>query len=161
MDFKYLKHKLDIMIENLDETLNRFYEWAAPISVIKNNVKDLTHRIFEHILKLMYFANDNPTTINHWNQEVFNWLLQCIDQKIKGRNKHPNKTQLYNWMVEACSEPDELKSVMLKLKQDYDVTFTKEEAYENILKVLPKLLEELTENDNFKRSDIYDIIKSI
>lgn len=159
MIFKFLNYKLEKIIENIDQTLNQLYQWAAPISIVKNNVKDLTHRIFEHILKLMYFSGNNPTTINHWNQEIFNWLLQCIDQKIKGKNKHPNKEQLYNWMVEACSDAEELKSIMLKLKQDYNVTFTKEEAYENILKVLPKLLQEVTENDDFKRSDIFKIIK--
>lgn len=111
-------------------------EFAENRQEIERELKSKTWPIIKHLAKCLIMKDSN--TYNHWKKEIVNFI-DHVD-KLKGKNKLPNKTQIFDWTygkVCDCMNNYYLTNFFHELEDDYSMTIYTD--YETLTSVLDKL----------------------
>lgn len=103
---------------------------------IERELKSKTWPMIKHLAKCLIMKDFD--TYNHWKKEIVNFI-DHID-KFKGRNKLPNKTQIFDWTygkVCDCMNVNYLTNFFHELEDDYSITIYTD--YKILTSILDKL----------------------
>jgi hypothetical protein len=82
----------------LDILINTpLFEMAYERKRAKDLVSDLSPNIMDHMIKL--FVMNSPETKNHWISEINSWLFKIDAITLKPKNKRPQKSDIYDWLL--------------------------------------------------------------
>ena len=146
MNIAELLQKLEDLIYSTKETTILIYEMSQPQSEVRTTVRRLSEPIIEHILKVILYGKDTPTT-HHWCAEICSWLDQCVKQKIKRSRKDsiPTEQELYKWLLDWYQTADDIDGLRWALERKYQQQgYTKrnidnEYLYKSIVSIYKKL----------------------
>lgn len=119
-----MKNLVEVWCKIYLEQKFKIEEMADSVQDIKKDIKQSREDLLTHLI-CYYVLSDITTNQHHWEKDIYNAFPEL--SKIKGKNKYPNKRQLWDWGFETTIE---------KIEDHLDVWITKTEIKEN--RKLPK-----------------------
>ena len=121
MKINELIEKLQEVLFDVKETTIQIYEMSQPQAEVRATVRRLSEPIIEHIIKIILYGKETPTTIHHWCAEITSWLDQCVKQKIKRNKKDrvPTEQELYKWLLDWYQTEDDIDGLRWAIERKY------------------------------------------
>lgn len=157
MIIKELLEKLDEALFQLKENAIYLYEMSQPQGKVRNNIRNLSTSITNHLVKVILYGKEEKETLHHWSHEINNWLIQCMKTKIKRRTKdtYPTEQELYKWLTDYYSDTSDMTGIKKVWDHEYTYqghesrqTITDEQLYTNYLGSLKELCHCVCINEN-------------
>ena len=132
MNIKQILEKIDDILFNLKENAIYLYEMSQPQGKVRDNVRNLSSSIANHLVKVILYGKEENRTLHHWAHEINNWLTQCVATKIKrkGKDTYPTEQELYTWLTDYYSDSSDMEG--LKRVWDHEYTYQGHKSRENI-----------------------------
>lgn len=160
MNISEILDKLSLV---LDDSAQRLCEWAYPIKDVRKRFIDLSENIIEHIVKIILYGEQYPTTVNHWCAELFANLTQCMKRQIKRKGQpYATATEISTWLLTGFDTADSMKGLRYSLSAQYEnpKEITNDKLYEQIKQFILTVSEPLARLELTKQ-DIYAYFKEL
>ena len=147
MNLKELIEQMDECLFQLKEQAVYLYEMSQPQGKVRDNVRNLSSEIADHLIKAILYGREEHDTLHHWSHEINNWLKQCIKTKIKrkGKDTIPTKKELFTWLTDYYTE-DDMEGIRRVWEHEYTYQghasrehITDKEVYNSYISILKEL----------------------
>ncbi len=143
----------------------RYYliEMSLDKKSLEKDIRDKTEKINEHLLKCLLIQN-TTNTLNHWSQEVYNFLHSV--PKLKGSNKLPNERILHNCTLGYFGDVllerlDYYVEELNDLEHTNITDYNKQSLYDCILDYYKWLIPMLSTQGTIKNSQVKSQINTL
>jgi hypothetical protein len=89
----YKRTLLEIFLDIMSDS--DLYEMAETRKDAIKMVNSKSYQIYQHMIKLKTL--NSPIDRNHWIQEIYIWISEFEDIKLKPKNKRLSYDQLHEW----------------------------------------------------------------
>lgn len=118
-----------------EDNIQKLYEFAYPIKNVRQRFYDLSENIIEHVVKIILYKQQYPTTINHWASEILANLAHCMQKQIKRKgNPYPTAKEIYDWLLIGFDNPDTMTGLRYSLQTQYEnpIDIDNEQLYKQV-----------------------------
>lgn len=157
MNLKELLEQMDECLFQLKEQAIYLYEMSQPQGKVRDNIRNLSSEIADHLIKAILYGKEEHDTLHHWSHEINNWLKQCVKTKIKrhGKDTYPTKEELFKWLTDYYSSEDDMEGIRNVWEHEYTYQghasreyLTNTEIYNSYISILKELCDAVENNSN-------------
>lgn len=162
-----IKRIIEELIYILEDTKERLLELADSARELQKRIKDKAPTVIEHVYKIQQYGQlpRYQTTVHHWASEVVSNLITDCHKVLKNNKKQVSTKLIVDSLRDKFVIADEITGIVWNTCKDYEgfqvADIDQDRCYQNIFKVLPKLIDYIRSTRNPDIKHVIELIEEI